>query len=520
MGGVRTSSRAGLAHASVGVVVSLAYMASGGGGVREVLFSAVGVWAAAGVAWTAAGQRPHTAAALRLVAAGLASSALGDAVLTSYEVRGVEAPFPSVGDVGYLAGYGLLSAGLVQLARRRTTRESLIDACIVTAGISGVVWLSVLAPLLEEGWSLGTVVAMSYPLGSVLLLVASMQLLLSWGRYTVGLRLLGLGLLAWLVADAVYAHQAVSDAYQPGTLVDGGWLAAYVLVAAGTMHPSLHTAPDAHEATVGLTPHRFLLLAVAAASTPAATALFRLEPVAPLMVLTVVGIVLSALRLSGPVEALRHHALRDPLTGLPNRTAVRDRAAGALLALHHERDAGMGVLFCDLDHFKVVNDSLGHPAGDELLCAIARRLERCARGFGTVGRLGGDEFVVVLDARDGVEAVAAVVAERVLAEVGRPVPLATGHVVSPSLSIGIRTTDDPGTDVDALLSDADAAMYDAKSRGRGAASRFDPAMREAAVRRLRLLSPDAVEAVEVAGTAAAPLSGARPAPPLPAPATP
>ena len=469
-------------HLVVGSTLALGYMASPGGGAWELLFTAVGAWSALGVGIVARRQTGPTARGLALASAGLAAATFGDLVLTSYELRGVETPFPSLGDAGYAAGYVLLSAGLVVLAKRRTARESIIDACIVTAGVSGVVWLSVVVPLLEPGWSLSTVVALSYPVGSILLLISSALLWLGWGLRATGIRLLAFGLFAWLVADAVYAHQALDGTYQNGTILDAGWLLAYVLVAAGAMHPTISDLRGSQHEAAMLTPHRFLLLSVAAAATPAATAVFDLQPVAPLMVLTVVGIALSAVRLARPVRALRQHALRDALTGLPNRRLLMERLTDEID--HLEDGCQVALLFLDLDHFKVINDSLGHAAGDELLCTIAERLVGCVREGSTVARLGGDEFVVCFTTAGDATVVAEQVAERVLSEVGAPVTLSCGQTVRPSVSIGVRVATDRSTHPDLLLGDADAAMYTAKARGRGAAARFDDSMRAAAVDRL------------------------------------
>jgi len=480
--GTREQDRRWLVHGAVGAVLVAAYLAGPGGGAWEPLYTAVAVWSAFGLAWAATRQTRPVAVGLRLCAVGIGAMAVGDGVWAFNEVRGAVTPFPSVADGSYLVGYVLLSVGLFLIGRLHTTRETLIDACVVTAGIFGVVYLSVVAPLFEPGWSLATFVAVAYPMGSVLLLVAASQLWLGIGGQATSVRLLAAGLLAWLAADAVYAHQVLHDTYVSGGLVDLGWLLAYVLIPAGVLHPSMRTVAERRHRSAMVTPHRFLLLAAASASIPSATAIFDLEPVPPLMALTVLGIVLSAVRLTRPVRALRHHAMRDPLTGLPNRGELTERLADALVTL--PPGASIGLLFCDLDHFKVVNDSLGHPAGDELLCEVADRFRRCLRAEDTVARLGGDEFVVLVGACDDAAEVAGRMAERILAEVGRPVLLASGHQVTPSLSIGIRSTTDRAADPAVLISDADAAMYEAKSNGRAGAAAFDPAMRQAALDRL------------------------------------
>ena len=179
-------------------------------------------------------------------------------------------------------------------------------------------------------------------------------------------------------------------------------------------------------------------------------------------------------------DMLTHLALHDPLTGLPNRTLVLDRIKKAL---DRGRRTGrhVAVLFCDLDHFKVVNDSLGHDLGDAVLVEIARRLAQALRGGDTAGRLGGDEFVVVCeDVGDEQEAIR--VAERVQSAVRQPASVG-GRVVVPTISIGIAVSG--GYDVDplALLRDADTAMYRAKRHGRDRWDIVDLALRRRAMDR-------------------------------------
>ena len=178
---------------------------------------------------------------------------------------------------------------------------------------------------------------------------------------------------------------------------------------------------------------------------------------------------------------LAHQATHDPLTGLPNRTLLLDRLemAVARARRHHRR---LAVLFLDLDHFKVVNDSLGHGLGDRLLVAIAERLRAALRPDDTVARFGGDEFVVLCEDLLG-RSDAVAIAERILAELSGPFVVDDAEVFV-GVSIGIAFPDDPDADPETLIRDADAAMYQAKNRGRGRWVVFDNAMRASAVDRL------------------------------------
>lgn len=168
-------------------------------------------------------------------------------------------------------------------------------------------------------------------------------------------------------------------------------------------------------------------------------------------------------------------AYYDPLTGLPNRTLLRDRMTIAL-ASARRRDEKVAVLFLDLDNFKNINDSLGHTVGDFLLKDVANRLKRWTREQDTVARLGGDEFVVVLSAIREVADVR-VVAERIVNDLAKPF-LVQGNPLTASCSLGVSLFPDHGTDADALIKHADVAMYSAKENGRNNFQLFTPEMRD------------------------------------------
>jgi diguanylate cyclase (GGDEF)-like protein len=182
---------------------------------------------------------------------------------------------------------------------------------------------------------------------------------------------------------------------------------------------------------------------------------------------------------------LRHLASHDALTGLPNRLLLDDRLAQAVA--HADRDGQpFALAMFDLDRFKVVNDSLGHHAGDELLKEVARRLNAVARSTDTVARVGGDEFVVLLD-RIGARDTAEQIARRVVEALQVPINL-VGVDVRTSASIGIALYPDDGKSVETLLSNADAAMYCAKQRGRNNIQCFAQGMNSVTQERVKLES--------------------------------
>jgi diguanylate cyclase (GGDEF)-like protein len=163
-------------------------------------------------------------------------------------------------------------------------------------------------------------------------------------------------------------------------------------------------------------------------------------------------------------ERIVHLAHHDSLTGLPNRSLIADRLQQAIL--HGERnDREVAVAFIDLDSFKLVNDGLGHTAGDQLLTEVAARMVGCVRRHDTVGRFGGDEFVLVLPEQRDSEGALMLLLEKVREAVIRPVVLG-GQPVQVSCSIGVAMYPRDGCDADTLLMNADAAMYRAKDTGK------------------------------------------------------
>jgi diguanylate cyclase len=187
---------------------------------------------------------------------------------------------------------------------------------------------------------------------------------------------------------------------------------------------------------------------------------------------------------SRAAEAHIHYlAHYDPLTGLPNRSLWVSQAEQAL-AFARRNQLRLGVLFLDLDNFKKINDTLGHPVGDRLLSAVAHRLSRCLRDEDVLARLGGDEFVVLLPQLSRADD-AATVARKLLVSLTRSFDI-DGQELTVSTSIGIALYPDNGTDVDVLLKHADTAMYDAKNEGRNDFRFFTPDMNSRAYARLMI----------------------------------
>tara|TARA_R110000737_G_scaffold8048_2_gene23505 strand:- start:990 stop:3608 length:2619 start_codon:yes stop_codon:yes gene_type:complete len=173
---------------------------------------------------------------------------------------------------------------------------------------------------------------------------------------------------------------------------------------------------------------------------------------------------------------LYHEAHHDALTQLPNRAMFSDRLSYTIKHLKRHPSHRFAVLFIDLDRFKMINDTLGHHAGDQFLIEISQRLRECVRDNDILARLGGDEFVVLLDSLQTVEDVEEI-ASRIISSIAQPYEL-DGHTLYSNASIGIAQSRISYKDANEILRDADAAMYQAKSLGRGRYVFFDDSMRE------------------------------------------
>lgn len=192
---------------------------------------------------------------------------------------------------------------------------------------------------------------------------------------------------------------------------------------------------------------------------------------------------------------MTHQANHDFLTNLPNRALLNSRLAHELdLAARHA--GGLAVLYVDLDNFKHVNDSLGHRAGDRLLCSVAGRLRQCVRKSDTVSRFGGDEFVVLLTTEGNAAHAAGAIAGKILTTLAEPHQV-DGQALHTGASIGISIFPDDGTEGETLVKNADTALYLAKGGGKNAFRFFEPHMNADAVQRQRL--QDGLRAALAAG---------------------
>jgi len=184
-------------------------------------------------------------------------------------------------------------------------------------------------------------------------------------------------------------------------------------------------------------------------------------------------------------ESIRVQAVRDPLTGLPNRLLFVDRLTEKLLS--SKRDGTkIAVMFLDLDHFKYINDTLGHNAGDQLLKDVSARLKDTCREMDTIARMGGDEFTIIINDAESYE-IPESIAKRIIQALSEPFHIA-GHELFVTSSIGVSIFPEDGKDVETLVMNADSAMYHAKEHGRNAYHFYTESLNSAGYERLHLES--------------------------------
>jgi diguanylate cyclase len=446
-----------------------------------------------------------------LMGASLLSWAGGGLAWSVYEVHfGQQVPFPSLADVGYLTAIPLALAGLLSMSSRGGSGSAhlrlLLDGSIAAAAIFFVSWATVLGPTMHAaaGAWYTRVIAIAYPGGDVL--IASI-VLLALARAAGGTRrtltLIGLAQLSVAFSDSLFLWLTSNGQYATGNLIDAGWFSGYLLIGLASLGAST-SAPETNRPTASSSLELLLPYAPMAIGVPFIVAWQlsgrRLDPVlfydAVLLVLLVLGRQLLSLQanaalsrqltdtvaaLSERERELRHQAFHDPLTGLANRALFADRVGHALA--RGRRPAQVSVLLADLDDFKLVNDTLGHQAGDALLAAVAERLRASVLPGDTVARLGGDEFAVLLEDIDPDDD-ARLVAQRIADALEHPFVVA-GRDVLVRASIGVAVNDGH-RDGDALLRDADVAMYEAKRQGKGRYAVFEATLAAASLRQLRL----------------------------------
>ena len=469
-------------------------------------------------------QRPDVPVGWWLIVGGSGAFAAADAAaLIRFVATGV---VPAVNWLPVLpvwVGFALVIVGLALLARLGGPPDpaDTLDALAIALATFLVLFALVIHPVLSGGW-VSVIAAIIFPMGALLILAMSVRVVFSIGVPTVsvGLLLLAQGLhfvgSASAQVSALRGTGLMTGVATASLLLYSPWVwsASFVVLGAAGLHPSLRRTLYRPGRRPGpLSKRRMLLAVVLAVVVPiawwyeareAARGMYSVVSFTVPIVLSAVLLVLLLARLglvarlaqrraaqvaqrseqlAEAVEEhdvlqrqLRYGAMHDPLTGLSNRIVLDERMEWALTRPAGSRQLTLALM--DLDRFKDVNDSVGHPNGDKVLVEASHRLLEAVPKGGTLARLGGDEFAVLLEDTPPRDAMAW--AERVRQSLNRPYHVANQEFLL-STSIGLLTTDPTGpvpTSLEALR-DADLALYAAKAAGKDRVVAFQPELREA-----------------------------------------
>jgi diguanylate cyclase (GGDEF)-like protein len=395
-------------------------------------------------------------------------------------------------NVLYLASYPVAIGATIGLLVHRGSRKDMAiftDAAVYAVAGWLAIWVTAVHPVLRDSgisfWD--WVPTVLYPPLDLIVLVAIWRVGRGGLRSTAPWRLLAFGFTAMIVADVLFAVLLMPETGFWSDALTIGYLVAYGGVAAAAVHPDMSIVVALPEPTLRPASQNARVVGLGCALTvPAVLLLAWPGSVVQVPELTAVAslalVVGSMTRVLFVINRHRHaesllawQAIHDPLTGLPNRAAFisQVQVVAQRARLHGE---SWTLLYCDLDEFKLINDSLGHGAGDELLVAVSHRLTQVLRSGDFVARFGGDEFVVLCEHQSSDQASIAA-AERIARALEEPFVVA-GTELHISASVGVVAgAFELAEHADDLLLDADLAMYAAKTRGRGRIACFDGTMR-------------------------------------------
>lgn len=475
------------------------------------------------------------------------SFTFGDTLWTVLELKFGMSPVPSIADVFYLLFYPLFFIGILILPALRfellNYSEALLDVSIILVAATVGYWNFLLGPAVVTGAGeplLNRIISLAYPVGDLVLIFATLKLLYlqTEADDRVPLIFLIWGIVVMVLTDSIFGYLTLSKQYAPGNLLDLGWIVSYILIgmagiwqanrpigSTGQQEPSAVNPTGQIRSSTWLAYLPYIWI-------PIACTILILEYIHQISfdLFTMVGIILiiglvfvrqvTTLRENEVLFSQLHEALdqvkqrtvelrranqelrwevhermriekqmaydslHDGITGLPNRTLFMDRLKHALGYTKRHEDFGFSVIFLDIDHFKEVNEGLGHSIGDQVLVEVAQRMLACLRTSDTIARLAGDEYIILLEDIHGAEDVVQVVG-RIQDSLKEPLVL-DGRLVSITASFGIVTDGNLYDQEEDILRDADIAMYQAKSSGKARYVIFDPKMRDQAAWRLKM----------------------------------
>lgn len=439
-------------------------------------------------------RKPPTAWAWVLLASAVALSAFGDLVYDLAEAAGDRGATSTLSNLLYLAGYPALilgALGLMRSAQRRRDATVLIDGTVYALAGWLAIWVLLVNPSLHTSQLsvLDWLPTVAYPPLDIVVLVVLFRVGQGGARWLTSWRLLVAAFTLMLIADTLYAALVMPDSGAADAALSVAYLFTYGLLAAAAVHPDMAElgSTAGHRWGGGSQWPRVAGLGLAAA-VPALLLVVSPNDVLHVPLVTaIVGLVLVAGAVTRALLVLRRQreaervlelqATHDPLTGLASRAALLDHLESTA-ARCRRQGRECAVLFCDLDQFKVINDTHGHGVGDELLVAVAARLRDAIAPDDTIGRLGGDEFVVITTSRKSSDGGHWDPAVPIRDAMRTPFVLA-GAELHVTMSIGVvRQVQDSKVVPEAIISDADIAMYRAKDNGRDRVEQFVPIMYE------------------------------------------
>jgi diguanylate cyclase (GGDEF)-like protein len=409
-----------------------------------------------------------------------------------------------VPDAIIIPGYVLLALALAGFghARRRGRAgdvAAVLDAAIAALAAMSLAWMFLIGPVLDQKVTTVPVeiVIAVYPALSVFLVALCARIAFSpQSRKVVAYQLVFAAMGVMLLGDVVYMFVDTGVVDVPSSLTDVPYALAFVFCATCTLHPSMRQLSEPIPPGEVAPSNRRLVFIAAALAVPAAVTVTR--PLSTVVDRLVLASIIAALTITASIRVLRalhaharseadlaYQATHDSLTRLPNRLAAEAHLE------HLAADAVMlgrqvALLFLDLDRFKLLNDTMGHSAGDELLVDVADRLQHAVPRGALVARVGGDEFLIVIDAVNGIEAVLAD-CERIRVAIEEPFAIRGNQIyTSASVGVALATSNALAVNGEAMIREADTAMYRAKDAGRNCVSVFDASMRDRVTERLTL----------------------------------
>ncbi len=476
----------------VGVAFAAALISQWGGESMAFNVSQIGLQAfatfavvcCAMAAWSAEGRQRKAWMAMTF---GVTGWAIGAALWIYFESIAHVPPFPSLADAGYLMfpiGAALAMVLFPVGYSGHSRIRFVLDGLIVAGALFEISWVFVLRSIFEsEGTSrFALTLALAYPVSEIAIVTVAVLVLARarTGQRTT-LAMLSVGVLFMALSDSAFAYFTAHGMYASGHVIDIGWAVAFLIFGMAALIG--RRGPET-EVAISQMPSRISMwlpyVPVAIAALVCFPAYIHTPGLAPILMSST--LLMSAVMArqymvvrqnQRLLKMVADQALRDTLTGLANRDLFNDRLMHAV-ALHEHDSQSVAVLSMDLDDFKLVNDSLGHPAGDALLIQAAERLQGCVRTSDTVARVGGDEFAVLME---GLPELSRLVAHRVVSAFEEPFVIDGQQLLMrPSVGLAVASSANPDLSADLLLKQADVAMYSAKRSKSGGLHTFTPDM--------------------------------------------